>query len=167
MICDLKTIMTINTALVSSSSRSLLLLVISLVAATSSLVSATLPSLEKAHNASLLWGTYRPGLYFGMRTRNTPDTLLSGLSWMGKNPSRLAPLFPRLFQTIFFLLFLLLYWRRRWVWGFPAHQTQLRSGWQSIKVRLDTGKLTQTYTPFFIFCILPRSDLNIFHQNSL
>ncbi|KAI9202677.1 glycoside hydrolase [Polychytrium aggregatum] len=35
-----------------------------------------------AHNASLFWGTYRPGLYFGTRTRSA-DTLLTGLMWHG------------------------------------------------------------------------------------
>ena len=34
----------------------------------------------------LFWGSYRPGLYFGMKTRS-PSNLLFGLMWMipGKN----------------------------------------------------------------------------------
>ncbi|KAJ3042810.1 Processing alpha glucosidase I [Rhizophlyctis rosea] len=36
----------------------------------------------RAHNSSLFWGTYRPNLYFGTRTR-TPESLLTGLMWFG------------------------------------------------------------------------------------
>ncbi|BGP09879.1 Processing alpha glucosidase I [Rhodotorula toruloides] len=43
--------------------------------------SALAPSLAAA-NSSLLWGSYRPGLYFGLRPR-LPDTLLTGLIWFG------------------------------------------------------------------------------------
>lgn len=43
--------------------------------------SAFAPSLDSA-NSSLLWGTYRPGLYFGLRPR-LPSTLLTGLLWFG------------------------------------------------------------------------------------
>jgi mannosyl-oligosaccharide glucosidase len=32
------------------------------------------------HNASLLWGPYRPNLYLGMRPR-VPESLLMGLMW--------------------------------------------------------------------------------------
>ncbi|KPV71697.1 glycoside hydrolase family 63 protein, partial [Rhodotorula graminis WP1] len=38
-------------------------------------------SLDSA-NSSLLWGTYRPGLYFGLRPR-LPSTLMTGLMWFG------------------------------------------------------------------------------------
>ena len=31
---------------------------------------------------SLLWGTYRPNLYFGLRPR-LPQSLMSGLMWWG------------------------------------------------------------------------------------
>lgn len=46
------------------------------------LVSATqdLTDFERATNQSLLWGPYRPNLYFGVRPR-TPDGLLMGLLW--------------------------------------------------------------------------------------
>lgn len=37
---------------------------------------------SRALNESLFWGTYRPNLYFGTRTR-TPETLLTGLMWFG------------------------------------------------------------------------------------
>jgi mannosyl-oligosaccharide glucosidase len=30
----------------------------------------------------MLWGTYRPNLYFGTRTRS-PETLLTGIMWFG------------------------------------------------------------------------------------
>ncbi|BGP41883.1 Processing alpha glucosidase I [Rhodotorula kratochvilovae] len=43
--------------------------------------SAFASSLSSA-NSSLLWGTYRPGLYFGLRPR-LPSTLLTGLLWFG------------------------------------------------------------------------------------
>lgn len=36
--------------------------------------------LERASNQSLLWGPYRPNLYFGVRPR-VPKTLLMGLLW--------------------------------------------------------------------------------------
>ncbi len=36
--------------------------------------------IEKASNASLLWGPYRPNLYFGVRPR-IPKSLLTGLLW--------------------------------------------------------------------------------------
>ena len=32
------------------------------------------------HNASLLWGPYRPNLYLGIRPR-VPESLLMGLTW--------------------------------------------------------------------------------------
>ncbi|KAF9134810.1 Processing alpha glucosidase I [Mortierella sp. 14UC] len=35
-----------------------------------------------AQNSSLLWGIYRPNLYFGTRPR-LPDTLMTGLMWFG------------------------------------------------------------------------------------
>lgn len=38
--------------------------------------------LVTAANSSLLWGTYRPGLYFGLKPR-IPDSLLTGLVWFG------------------------------------------------------------------------------------
>ena len=34
-----------------------------------------------AHNASLLWGTYRPGVYFGLRSLTAPTGLAAGLMW--------------------------------------------------------------------------------------
>ena len=37
---------------------------------------------QSAGNASLLWGSYRPGLYVGFRARQ-PDSLLFGLLWFG------------------------------------------------------------------------------------
>ena len=40
-------------------------------------------SLRAAQNASLLWGTYRPNLYFGTRTRSPTDAVLTGLVWHG------------------------------------------------------------------------------------
>lgn len=35
---------------------------------------------EEASNSSLLWGTYRPNLYFGTRPR-LPESLMTGLMW--------------------------------------------------------------------------------------
>ena len=37
---------------------------------------------SKAANDSLLWGTFRPNLYFGLRPR-VPDSLMTGLMWFG------------------------------------------------------------------------------------
>eukprot|EP00842_Homolaphlyctis_polyrhiza_P003267 jgi/Hompol1/3941/HPOL_006845-RA len=45
-------------------------------------LNALLAAADTAHNASLYWGTYRPSLYFGTRTRS-PDSLLTGLMWFG------------------------------------------------------------------------------------
>jgi hypothetical protein len=44
------------------------------------LVSAQVADIEKATNASLLWGPYRPNLYFGVRPR-IPKSLMGGLLW--------------------------------------------------------------------------------------
>ena len=44
------------------------------------LVGAQLAEVEKATNASLLWGPYRPNLYFGVRPR-IPKSLMGGLMW--------------------------------------------------------------------------------------
>ncbi|CAM9340838.1 unnamed protein product, partial [Hapterophycus canaliculatus] len=35
------------------------------------------------HNASMLWGTYRPGVYFGFKTRTSPVSVTGGLMWHG------------------------------------------------------------------------------------
>lgn len=43
-------------------------------------VSAQVADIEKATNASLLWGPYRPNLYFGVRPR-IPKSLMGGLMW--------------------------------------------------------------------------------------
>ena len=39
---------------------------------------------DAASNASLLWGPYRPNLYFGVRPR-IPKSLLAGLMWAKVN----------------------------------------------------------------------------------
>eukprot|EP00927_Polykrikos_kofoidii_P030385 TRINITY_DN26142_c0_g1_i1.p1 TRINITY_DN26142_c0_g1~~TRINITY_DN26142_c0_g1_i1.p1 ORF type:complete len:892 (+),score=114.49 TRINITY_DN26142_c0_g1_i1:64-2676(+) len=36
---------------------------------------------SKAHNDSLLWGTYRPGILFGTRSRTYPEAVVTGLMW--------------------------------------------------------------------------------------
>src|SRR5271169_3715145 len=41
---------------------------------------ALLNAVSAASNASLLWGPYRPNLYFGIRPR-LPKSLLTGLLW--------------------------------------------------------------------------------------
>ena len=44
-----------------------------------------LPEVKKAQaqsDASLLWGTYRPQIYFGLRPR-LPESLITGLAWFG------------------------------------------------------------------------------------
>ena len=42
------------------------------------------------HNNSMFWGTYRPNLYFGTRTR-TPQSLLTGLMWFGVSDLKTEP----------------------------------------------------------------------------
>jgi hypothetical protein len=51
--------------------------------------SATASGLTAAHNASLLWGTYRPHLFNGIRTRSTKPVMV-GLMW--HSPAALDPL---------------------------------------------------------------------------
>ncbi|KIV99073.1 uncharacterized protein PV09_09180 [Verruconis gallopava] len=51
-----------------------------LVIAASALASEPSPSFERASNQSLLWGPYRPNLYFGVRPR-IPESLTMGLLW--------------------------------------------------------------------------------------
>ena len=52
---------------------------------TSSLpLSFTWPSFSSFHTRSLYWGTYRPGLYIGIRSRSFPLHLSTGLLWSGR-----------------------------------------------------------------------------------
>ena len=46
------------------------------------LVSSTLTGAAVNGSESLIWGTWRPGLYFGLRPR-LPQSLMSGLMWFG------------------------------------------------------------------------------------
>ena len=39
---------------------------------------------DAEHNASLQWGTWRPGEYFGLRSRTAPDALAAGLMWTAR-----------------------------------------------------------------------------------
>lgn len=45
-------------------------------------------AVQKTEDASLYWGSYRPGVYFGLKTRS-PANLLFGLMWM--IPDRIKP----------------------------------------------------------------------------
>ena len=45
------------------------------------LTSPLLDTFSAEHNASLLWGTYRPGVYFGLRSRTAPTAAVAGLLW--------------------------------------------------------------------------------------
>ena len=55
---------------------------------------------------SLLWGTWRPGLYFGLRPR-LPHSLMTGLMWFGTQDfqsfmrSSSTSLFPRTYHVNF------------------------------------------------------------------
>lgn len=51
-----------------------------LLAAQLPLANAQVASIEKATNDSLLWGPYKPNLYFGVRPR-IPKSLTGGLLW--------------------------------------------------------------------------------------
>jgi hypothetical protein len=42
------------------------------------------------YNDTMLWGTYRPNLYFGTRTR-TKETLLTGIAWFGAHSLESSP----------------------------------------------------------------------------
>ena len=44
------------------------------------------------HNASLLWGTFRPGVYFGLRSRSYPTALAAGLMWVHGSAPTMAKL---------------------------------------------------------------------------
>ncbi|KAJ7532112.1 hypothetical protein O6H91_14G072800 [Diphasiastrum complanatum] len=46
-----------------------------------------LAQFQGKHKESLFWGTYRPHLYFGIRSR-TPKSLLAGLMWLGVKDGR-------------------------------------------------------------------------------
>ena len=43
--------------------------------------SSALQHFTTEHNASLRWGTYRPGVYFGLRSLTAPTALTAGLMW--------------------------------------------------------------------------------------
>ena len=53
---------------------------------------------SERHNASLYWGSYRPNLYFGLRTRS-PESPLVGLIWHGMDPAT-QPWDSNVFDTI-------------------------------------------------------------------
>ena len=42
----------------------------------------TLQGFSEQHNTSLLWGTYRPGVYLGLRSHTWPVALVAGLMWV-------------------------------------------------------------------------------------
>lgn len=54
--------------------------VASVVLIASTVVADILPASSNAANSSLLWGTYRPNLYFGTRPR-IPESVMTGLMW--------------------------------------------------------------------------------------
>src|SRR5436189_3925298 len=55
-------------------------LIASILGLVSSAAAADYHELERISNQSLLWGPYRPNLYFGVRPR-IPKSLLMGLMW--------------------------------------------------------------------------------------
>lgn len=52
----------------------------SLLLLVSTIAADVLPATAGASNSSLLWGTYRPNLYFGTRPR-LPESVMTGLMW--------------------------------------------------------------------------------------
>ncbi|GLT52056.1 hypothetical protein SLA2020_254180 [Shorea laevis] len=46
-----------------------------------------LPQSQGEHKESLYWGTYRPHVYVGIRSR-TPRSLIAGLMWIGLKDGR-------------------------------------------------------------------------------
>lgn len=61
------------------------------------LLPSLIMALQENYNNSMLWGTYRPNLYFGTRPR-LPNTLMTGLVWAGLTHSQELgiPAYPRL-----------------------------------------------------------------------
>lgn len=55
-------------------------LLLSVLATVSTSTSLELAEFERSTNQSLLWGPYRPNLYFGIRPR-LPESILMGLLW--------------------------------------------------------------------------------------
>eukprot|EP00501_MAST-03F_sp_TOSAG23-6_P001726 GSMAST32.ASY1.ANO1.1800.1 assembled CDS len=43
---------------------------------------------DKAHNNALLWGTYRPGIYFGTKSRTFPESVATGVMWRSRAPGQ-------------------------------------------------------------------------------
>ena len=50
---------------------------------------AALQHFSASHNASLRWGTYRPGVYFGLRSLTAPTALSAGLMWASEGAGAL------------------------------------------------------------------------------
>ncbi|CAM9634467.1 unnamed protein product, partial [Choristocarpus tenellus] len=44
------------------------------------------------YNASMMWGTYRPGVYFGFKSRTAPDWVGAGLMWHAGADSSSSPI---------------------------------------------------------------------------
>jgi mannosyl-oligosaccharide glucosidase len=44
-----------------------------------------LQAFSQAHEDTLLWGTYRPGIYFGTKSRTFPEAVSTGLMWRAKS----------------------------------------------------------------------------------
>ncbi|KAL9936545.1 hypothetical protein V8E36_004613 [Tilletia maclaganii] len=84
-----------QSALLSTSSAFILTLLLTLAAAATASDSETVQALHDvdqhaaASNSSLLWGTYRPQIYFGLRPR-LPQSILTGLIWFGLSDYRQA-----------------------------------------------------------------------------
>ena len=55
-------------------------------------------AISHAQNQSLFWGTYRPNLYFGTRTRS-PETLLTGLMWFSLKKEEANNFFEKIRHT--------------------------------------------------------------------
>jgi mannosyl-oligosaccharide glucosidase len=53
------------------------------------LATGALQGFSEEHNASLLWGTYRPGVYFGLRSHTAPTALAAGLMWVSASAPRM------------------------------------------------------------------------------
>ena len=43
-----------------------------------------LQAFDKVHFDSFLWGTYRPGVYFGTKSRTFPESVSTGLMWQSR-----------------------------------------------------------------------------------
>ena len=96
-----------------------------LLFAISTFISAALASILPitASNSSLLWGTYRPNLYFGTRPR-LPESVMTGLMWF--DAANIQGIQRMRLNSFFFFS----YWLMYLFFSFARHKARLwPRGW--------------------------------------